>query len=111
MGPLGQLAPHPGVTYLFSGEGNSHPYQNHPNSSHQSNPSLAHPSFASETELNSSLWGIANASINSGGMGAFMYGGGLASPPITWTPNFGEMVLKIDGKFKVSITQLLQGNI
>lgn len=93
MGPLGLLAPHPGVSYLFPADGSSNPYSGSatPNQ-YNSNPSL------SETELGNSLWGIANASIGSSGA---MYGGGLASPPPSWTAGYGDMVLKIDGKFKV----------
>lgn len=30
-----------------------------------------------------------------------MYGGALGSPPAMWTTSLGEMVVKIDGKFKV----------
>lgn len=30
-----------------------------------------------------------------------MYGGALGSPPATWNSMLGEMVLKVDGKFKV----------
>ena len=61
-----------------------------------------------ENVLNNSLWGVANASIGGssggmgGGVGALMSGGALGSPQVTWTPSLGEMVLKIDGKFKVS---------
>lgn len=87
MGPLGLLSPHPGVSYLFSG-------------------SEATPQSLNDTnETGGSLWGIANANGagNGGPGGAFMYGGGLSSPPVTWTPALGEMVLKIDGKFKVSV--------
>lgn len=83
MGPLGLLSPHPGVSYLFSG-------------------SDGPPNNDSEA----SLWGIANASIgggNGGPGGNFMYGGALGSPPPSWTPALGEMVLKVDGKFKVRL--------
>ncbi|KAJ8522681.1 hypothetical protein ONZ45_g786 [Pleurotus djamor] len=85
MGPLGLLSPHPGVSYLFSGENQN------PNDE-------------------SSLWGIANASVGTGGQaGAFMYGGGLGSPPGgQWNPSLGEMILKIDGKFKKITSTLLK---
>ena len=76
-GPLGLLSPHPGVSYLFTG---SEPYVHTP------------------LESESSLWGIANANNTPGSMG---------SPPPNWTSAYGEMVLKVDGKFKVYMTQLL----
>lgn len=71
-GPLGLLSPHPGVSYLFTG---AEPYVHTP------------------LESESSLWGIANANNTAGSMG---------SPPPNWTSAYGEMVLKVDGKFKVS---------
>lgn len=70
-GPLGLLSPHPGVSYLFTG---AEPYVHTP------------------LENESSLWGIANANNTAGSMG---------SPPPSWTSAYGEMVLKVDGKFKV----------
>lgn len=73
-GPLGLLSPHPGVSYLFTG---SEPYAHTP------------------LENESSLWGIANANNMGGSMG---------SPPPNWTSTYGEMVLKVDGKFKVCWT-------
>ncbi|KAF7359241.1 hypothetical protein MSAN_01266300 [Mycena sanguinolenta] len=45
-----------------------------------------------------SLWSIANVST----------GGHLSSPPTSWTAGLGEMVLKIDGKFKKITTVLLK---
>jgi hypothetical protein len=72
-GPLGLLSPHPGVSYLFTG---AEPYVHTP------------------LETESSLWGIANANNTVGSMG---------SPPPNWTSSYGEMVLKVDGKFKVSV--------
>lgn len=78
MGPLGLLSPHPGVSYLFPPE----------------NQSVAD---------DGSLWGIANANPGTGGQaGAFMYGGGLSSPPAGWSQSLSDTILKIDGKFKVS---------
>ena len=77
MGPLGLLAPHPGVSYLFSGQDSSH-------------------KFVDEGE--GSLWGIANAHTASHG-----YGSAMSSPPPSWTPALGEVVLKVDAKFKVFI--------
>jgi len=78
MGPLGLLAPHPGVSYLFS---------------------------ATDTNVkqmddgDSSLWGIAN--VHGG------YGGALGSPPPSWTPGMGDMFLKVDTKFKVYIREYI----
>ncbi|KAJ7677215.1 hypothetical protein B0H17DRAFT_945085 [Mycena rosella] len=101
MGPLGLLAPHPGVSYLFSPDGSSGPYgtpqqgqfSSNPHLSSNSNPNLP----GSELDLGT-LWGIANVSA----------GGHMSSPPATWTAGLGEMVLKIDGKFKKITTVLLK---
>lgn len=98
MGPLGLLSPHPGVSYLFSGDSNTQ--------QHHSNPNLLLPPPPPENEMSGSLWGIANASVGSGAGGGpngpFMYGNALSSPPASgWTAGLGEMVLKIDGKLKV----------
>jgi hypothetical protein len=104
MGPLGLLSPHPGVSYLFSGD-ITVPSTNTNHISH-SNPNLlqSHPANASGEEMNSSLWGIANP--GAGPVGSLMYGSALGSPPSAWTPALGEMVLKIDGKFKVCVCAL-----
>ncbi|KAI5119102.1 hypothetical protein M0805_004872 [Coniferiporia weirii] len=85
MGPLGVLTPHPGVSYLFQGSDNSH---------------------ANDSEGgNGSLWGIANG----GGIGSGApAGNGMMSPPATWTPVLGEVILKIDGKLKKIVSQLLK---
>ncbi|KAH7889979.1 hypothetical protein F5I97DRAFT_1849067 [Phlebopus sp. FC_14] len=82
MGPLGLLAPHPGVSYLFSGQD-------------------ATPKQIDESE--GSLWGIANAHHAS-----HSYGGALGSPPPSWTPGLGDMVLKVDAKFKKITSALLK---
>ncbi|KAF8229503.1 hypothetical protein L208DRAFT_1286159 [Tricholoma matsutake] len=112
MGPLGLLSPHPGVSYLFSTD---NPPPN-ANANHlgptimsqysHSNTSLPHPHHANASgeEMSSSLWSIANP--GAGSVSSAMYGGALGSPPPVWTPALGEMVLKIDGKFK-KITSLL----
>lgn len=87
MGPLGLLSPHPGVSYLFSG----------------SDPSSA--TLSNEGE--GSLWGIANANqATATGSTMLFAGGSLGSPPPSWTSSFGEMVLKIDSKFKVRYISL-----
>jgi hypothetical protein len=46
-----------------------------------------------------SLWGIANGS----GLGLHggPTGGGMMSPPPSWNPQLGEMMLKVDTKLKV----------
>src|ERR1700729_27594 len=79
MGPLGLQAPHPGVSYLFSG---------------------AEATPKDDVKDEGSLWGIAHAHAppSTGGY----TNGGMNSPPPSWTPALAEMVLKVDGKFKVS---------
>jgi hypothetical protein len=113
MGPLGLLSPHPGVSYLFSAD-NVPPSANHPGPTNlsqysHSNPSLVQPHHANASgeEMSSSLWGIANP--GAGAVGSAMYGGALGSPPAAWTPALGEMVLKIDGKFKVCVYTMCLG--
>jgi hypothetical protein len=71
MGPLGLISPHPGVSYLFEG--------------------------GEGGEVGGSLWTIANAGVGGGYMSTI----GMTSPPGGWTPALGEMILKVDGKFKV----------
>ncbi|EGN96252.1 hypothetical protein SERLA73DRAFT_185899 [Serpula lacrymans var. lacrymans S7.3] len=82
MGPLGLLAPHPGVSYLFPG---------------------AEPKPAAE-DADGTLWGIANGQVPHHGA----YGGALGSPPPSWTPALGDMVLKADSKFKKITAALLK---
>ncbi|THH21083.1 hypothetical protein EW146_g415 [Bondarzewia mesenterica] len=89
LGPLGLLSPHPGVSYLFTG------------------------ADAAPVGDGDGLWGVAHGgatnvmNLNSTGtMGTS--GGPLASPPPSWTPGLGEMVLKVDGKLKKIISQLLK---
>ncbi|EIW60843.1 uncharacterized protein TRAVEDRAFT_165915 [Trametes versicolor FP-101664 SS1] len=89
MGPLGLLSPHPGVSYLFSGM-DAAPHS---------------------TDADSSLWGIAHASVmgpgGAAGPGA-MYGGGPGSPPPSWTTTLGDTVRQIDNKLKKLIATLLK---
>lgn len=73
------LAPHPGVSYLFQ------------------NPT---PTSATDDALLNVALGIGG--VGAGGMGNGMGNGVLHSPPPSWTPALGELVLKVDGKFKVS---------
>ncbi|KAI9568980.1 hypothetical protein HD554DRAFT_2094359 [Boletus coccyginus] len=80
MGPLGLLAPHPGVSYLFS--------------SQEMTPKPME-------DNDGSLWGIANAQAPSQN-----YGTGLGSPPPSWTAGLGDTLLKVDTKFK-KITSIL----
>ncbi|KAF5386681.1 hypothetical protein D9615_001917 [Tricholomella constricta] len=110
MGPLGLLSPHPGVSYLFSGDNalsaaNQYPPINvNPTANNQ-------PPYASNPEdMSSSLWNIANAGGGAAGAGAgsLMYGGALGSPPPSWSATLGELVLKIDGKFKKITSTLLK---
>ncbi|KAF8556936.1 hypothetical protein OG21DRAFT_1408180 [Imleria badia] len=80
MGPLGLLAPHPGVSYLFSNQDvTPKPLE----------------------EGDGSLWGIANAQVPGQN-----YGTGLGSPPPSWTAGLGDTLLKVDTKFK-KITSIL----
>ncbi|KAJ7722291.1 hypothetical protein DFH07DRAFT_857064 [Mycena maculata] len=98
MGPLGLLAPHPGVSYLFSPE--TGPYATPQQGQFSSNPRLSsNPYLPGGVDPDAgSLWGIANASA----------GGQMTSPPASWSAGLGEMVLKIDGKFKKITTVLLK---
>jgi hypothetical protein len=70
------LSPHPGVSYLFQNQ--------------------THVSPADEA-----LWNVALGSTTLGGPGPGSAGGVLHSPPPSWTPALGELVLKVDSKFKV----------
>ncbi|KAJ6606396.1 hypothetical protein DFH09DRAFT_7569 [Mycena vulgaris] len=99
MGPLGLLAPHPGVSYLFSPETGPYGTPQHGQGQSSSNPQLSsNPNLSGYESDAGSLWGIANVST----------GGQMSSPPVTWTAGLGEMVLKIDGKFKKITTVLLK---
>jgi len=83
MGPLGLLSPHPGVSYLFSG-----------------------PDGTSQTEGEASLWCIAYATVgggNSSSAGNFVFGSAAGNPAPNWTPALAELILKVDGKFKVGL--------
>jgi len=68
------LSPHPGVSYLFQ------------NQTHI-------------TPADEALWNVALGSTTLGGTAGG--GGVLNSPPPSWTPAQGELVLKVDSKFKV----------
>ena len=68
------LSPHPGVSYLFQ------------NQTHV-------------TPADEALWNVALGSTAFGG--AAPGSGVLSSPPPSWTPALGELVLKVDSKFKV----------
>ena len=85
MGPLGVLTPHPGVSYLFQGGENQF-----------------------EPEGYGSLWGIANGAGVGAGPPAST---ALISPPATWTPVLGDMILKIDGKLKVVHSPCVDGRV
>ncbi|KAF5379914.1 hypothetical protein D9757_007197 [Collybiopsis confluens] len=93
MGPLGLLAPHPGVSYLFPEAQSVHSSVLSPKLSqtHQPDPS---------SELYSSLWNIANGGAITGG---YNFGSGPA-----WSPSLGETVLKIDNKIKKITSALLK---
>ncbi|PPQ67662.1 hypothetical protein CVT25_012690 [Psilocybe cyanescens] len=114
MGPLGLLAPHPGVSYLFPSEitpsNTLGGFNTNNNPNHQSNPNLHQPSYPPnsfsgppETEMSGSLWGIANPS--SGPMG----GGSITGQPAPgWSSSLGDLVVKIDSKLKKITTILLK---
>ncbi|KAH8117620.1 hypothetical protein DFH11DRAFT_1504628 [Phellopilus nigrolimitatus] len=89
MGPLGMLTPQPGVSYLFQGADGAGPGSNN----------------AHDRDAEGSLWGIANGSTHAAGGPT---GGALMSPPATWSPVLGDMILKIDGKLKKLVGQLLK---
>ncbi|KAI6007832.1 hypothetical protein EDC04DRAFT_2871650 [Pisolithus marmoratus] len=82
MGPLGLLAPHPGVSYLFSGQDTSH---------------------RPADDGDGSLWGIAHAQSTGHG-----YGSAMGNPPSSWTPALGDTLLKVDAKFKKITSTLLK---
>ncbi|KAF5373163.1 hypothetical protein D9758_001588 [Tetrapyrgos nigripes] len=137
MGPLGLIVPHPGVSYLFQdGTTSAHPsnYQTFGGSVGSPNPnnpspganlastststlqSTQHQTFGSsfsnlsETELSSSLWGIANANGAAGVSGSFVFNGTGASGGTSqgWSSAYADMVLKIDSKFKKITSTLLK---
>ncbi|KAH9170775.1 hypothetical protein EDB89DRAFT_1975792 [Lactarius sanguifluus] len=78
------LAPHPGVSYLFQSQT---------------------PASATEDALLNVALGTGGGG---GGVGNGMSNGVLHSPPPSWTPALGELVLKADGKFKKIISVLLK---
>ncbi|TFK27348.1 hypothetical protein FA15DRAFT_586483 [Coprinopsis marcescibilis] len=101
MGPLGQLAPLPGVSYLFTGDNmvTAMPQHYNPRNTLQGH------GFAPDQDISNGLWGLANASWNATGGPSFA-GGLQGPPPINWPQHLGDMVLKIDGKLK-KVTSLL----
>jgi hypothetical protein len=71
------LSPHPGVSYLFQNQ-------------------------TPATAADESLWNVALGSTPfSGAAGPGGHPAVMSSPPPSWTPALGELVLKVDGKFKV----------
>ncbi|KAL0947503.1 hypothetical protein HGRIS_013603 [Hohenbuehelia grisea] len=133
LGPLGLQSGHPGVSYLFPDAENSSGLANGaatatagggPSNGAMGNAAAGNVN-AGATGANSklnpgggavltdaqlaSLWGIANASVGTGGAaGAFMYGGAMSSPPASWQSSYADLVLKIDGKFKKITSALLK---
>ncbi len=69
------LSPHPGVSYLFQNQ-----------------------TQASATD--DALWNVA---LGSTALGEPIGSSVLSSPPPSWTPALGELVLKVDSKFKVRL--------
>jgi len=112
MGPLGLLSPHPGVSYLFSGDTQTQGGSNlNANPHHHSNPNLHQPTYPvgisnsglpPDVDMSGSLWSIAHAT--SGSSGSMAPGGTLSGPlAAIWMNSYGEMVLKIDSKLKVCV--------
>ncbi|KAF7305148.1 hypothetical protein MKEN_01230000 [Mycena kentingensis (nom. inval.)] len=100
--PMGQQLPQPqpGVSYLFANDG---PYGTP--LPHTSNPRLSSNPYLPASSIpdteSGSLWSIAN-----GAPGVSVTHNGMLGT--TWTAALGEMVLKIDGKFKKITTNLLK---
>ena len=67
------LSPHPGVSYLFQNQ-------------------------APTSAADEALWSVA---LGSTALGGPIGGSVINSPPPSWTPALGELVLKVDSKFKV----------
>ncbi|KIM49495.1 hypothetical protein M413DRAFT_438680 [Hebeloma cylindrosporum] len=115
MGPLGLLSPHPGVSYLFSGDTPTQGGSSlNANPNHHSNPNLHQPTYPGsvsisglpqDADMSGSLWSIAHAASGSSGN---MAPGGTGPLAAIWTNSYGEMVLKIDGKLKKIISGLLK---
>ncbi|KAI9433826.1 hypothetical protein H4582DRAFT_1982773 [Lactarius indigo] len=82
------LAPHPGVSYLFQ--------------------SQTPASATDDALLNVALGTGGGGGGGASGVGNGMGNGVLHSPPPSWTPALGELVLKVDGKFKKIISVLLK---
>ncbi|KAI9436365.1 hypothetical protein H4582DRAFT_2120485 [Lactarius indigo] len=80
------LAPHPGVSYLFQSQT---------------------PASATDDALLNVALGTGGGG-GASGVGNGMGNGVLHSPPPSWTPALGELVLKVDGKFKKIISVLLK---
>ncbi|KAG5732738.1 hypothetical protein E4T56_gene16731 [Termitomyces sp. T112] len=103
MGPLGLLSPHPGVSYILSGDttptGTVNPTQ------HTTLNSQYHSPYGGPDDMSSSLWNIANPNNGTGGL---TNGGVLGTPPPNLSASFGESVLKIDGKIRKITSTLLK---
>lgn len=96
MGPLGLLIPHPGVSYLFAdGPQSAFSGTLSPSLSQHSYPNSNPPD---ELRASGSLWSIANGGLPA--TGGFSFGAG---PLPAWSSSLGELVLKIDNKFKVRL--------
>ncbi|KAJ3999234.1 hypothetical protein F5050DRAFT_1022571 [Lentinula boryana] len=102
MGPLGLLVPHPGVSYLFSdGPQSAFSGTTSPNLSQHSYPNTF--SLDGNPHASGSLWSIANGGLST--TGGFSFGAG---PLPAWSSTLGELVLKIDNKFKKITSVLLK---
>jgi hypothetical protein len=103
LGPLGLLTPHPGVSYLFAHPSTSnHTVSSSGMGAKNGNTPYMTAEMRAEREDPGSLWSIANGA----GSKYHGHGGAVSPPPGGWTQAMGEMVLKVDGKFK-KLTSLL----
>ncbi|KAL0574578.1 hypothetical protein V5O48_007390 [Marasmius crinis-equi] len=113
MGPLGLLAPHPGVSYLFP-EGGGGGVGSPPGlaalglkGAGSPVPSTAQTAFIADLE-NSGLGAGDGASLYEIANGGPVHHHGHTHGNTGWSSNFGEMVLKIDSKFKKITSTLLK---
>ncbi|KAG6918041.1 hypothetical protein DXG01_016896 [Tephrocybe rancida] len=107
MGPLGLLSPHPGVSYILSGDNAPGANATVAATQHSTPSTQYHSPYGGPEDMSSSLWNIASAGA-SGGSGGLTHGGMLGNPPPNWSATLGETVLKIDGKFKKITSTLLK---
>lgn len=125
LGPLGLLSPHPGVSYLFTGTdaapvGDGDGLWGIAHGGGGPGPGIAAAAGGGGGPPGAGSGFFAGMNMGPGGapgMGMGMssagVGGGLSSPPPSWTPALGEIVLKVDAKFKVRsvLCSAMQGRL